>query len=310
MLVHGDDVGDEDDEGVRRRGCGRFGGLDVMYNNAGGATPLDGKVTEVPASEFWRTMKVDLFGTFLGCQFRDPAYGGARRRIDHQHNLDPGADRHRGCNAYSAAKGGSQCAHQSAVDAVAHGEHSRERHRPRRGRHRTCSGDARPGDQSDCQEIADGRDGTPRHRLHGPLPRLRQGRSGSRAPSCRRKAAPARTEPAACFDNHGTDDGGSWPHHPKTRPRPSTSWRASPRRGTRSSAVCCNGTGSASGSEERTHGGAASARRRSISTASATACARVCAVSTATFCRTSGSSIRPVRSRFGCSCWNGTCGTA
>ena len=30
-----------------------FGGLDVLYNNAGGATPGDGKVTEIAIEEFW-----------------------------------------------------------------------------------------------------------------------------------------------------------------------------------------------------------------------------------------------------------------
>jgi len=55
-----------------------FGGLDVVYNNAGGATAKDGKVTEIPLDEFWRTIGVDLFGTFLACRFAIPhlAAGG------------------------------------------------------------------------------------------------------------------------------------------------------------------------------------------------------------------------------------------
>ncbi|MGH6684563.1 MAG: SDR family NAD(P)-dependent oxidoreductase [Pseudolabrys sp.] len=43
----------------------RFGRLDILHNNAGGSTPQDGPVTDVPEDEFWRTMKLDVFGTFL-----------------------------------------------------------------------------------------------------------------------------------------------------------------------------------------------------------------------------------------------------
>jgi NAD(P)-dependent dehydrogenase (short-subunit alcohol dehydrogenase family) len=49
-----------------------YGRLDVMYNNAGGATARDGNVTDIPLDEFWRTISVDLFGTFLGCRFAIP----------------------------------------------------------------------------------------------------------------------------------------------------------------------------------------------------------------------------------------------
>ena len=43
----------------------RFGKLDVLHNNAGGATPADGPVTEAPEEEFWRAIRLDVFGTFL-----------------------------------------------------------------------------------------------------------------------------------------------------------------------------------------------------------------------------------------------------
>ena len=60
----------------------RFGGLDVLYNNAGGATPADGPVTEASVEEFWRAIGLDLFGTFLVCKYGLPhliAAGGADR---------------------------------------------------------------------------------------------------------------------------------------------------------------------------------------------------------------------------------------
>ena len=48
------------------------GGLDILYNNAGGATAADGRVTDMDLDEFWRTIGVDLFGTFLGCRLAIP----------------------------------------------------------------------------------------------------------------------------------------------------------------------------------------------------------------------------------------------
>src|SRR3546814_15354223 len=58
----------------------RHGRLDILYNNAGGATGRDGKVTEMPRAEFWRTMQVDLFGTFHGCPLPIPHTKSAEHR--------------------------------------------------------------------------------------------------------------------------------------------------------------------------------------------------------------------------------------
>lgn len=50
------------------RTVAEFGGIDVLYNNVGGSTLNDGPVTTVSNHEFWLKMKVDLFGTWLGCR--------------------------------------------------------------------------------------------------------------------------------------------------------------------------------------------------------------------------------------------------
>src|SRR3984893_5729057 len=52
---------------------GHYGGLHILHNNAGGSTPVDSTVVEVPIEEFWRAIRLDLFGTFLGCRFGIPA---------------------------------------------------------------------------------------------------------------------------------------------------------------------------------------------------------------------------------------------
>ncbi len=50
-----------------------FGRIDVLYNNAGGSRPIDSTVVDAPLDEFWRVIKVDLYGTFLVCRFGIPA---------------------------------------------------------------------------------------------------------------------------------------------------------------------------------------------------------------------------------------------
>ncbi len=51
----------------------KFGALHVLHNNAGGSTPQDGTVVDAPLEEFWRVIKLDLFGTVLGCRHGIPA---------------------------------------------------------------------------------------------------------------------------------------------------------------------------------------------------------------------------------------------
>lgn len=86
--------------------CREFGGLNVIYNNAGGSISQDGEITEVSHETFWHSIQVDLFGTWLCCQYGIPELiksgGGAIVNTTSINALfgNPGRD------AYSAAKGG------------------------------------------------------------------------------------------------------------------------------------------------------------------------------------------------------------
>jgi NAD(P)-dependent dehydrogenase (short-subunit alcohol dehydrogenase family) len=100
----------------------RYGGLHVLYNNAGGATPKDGKVTEIDLDEFWRTIGVDLFGTFLGCRYAIPIMikggGGSIINTTSIRALIGTA----GADAYTSAKGGVRALTRSlALQWAAHG---------------------------------------------------------------------------------------------------------------------------------------------------------------------------------------------
>lgn len=84
----------------------RFGKLDVLHNNAGGSTPQDGPVTEASEEEFWRVLKLDLYGTFLCSKVAIPeiAKAGGGAVINMASNLALMAVPGRAC--YGAAKGG------------------------------------------------------------------------------------------------------------------------------------------------------------------------------------------------------------
>jgi NAD(P)-dependent dehydrogenase (short-subunit alcohol dehydrogenase family) len=101
------DVGEPDQ--VREaiaRAVAHFGGLNVLVNIAGGSTAADGPVTEAPEAEFWRAIRLDLFGTFMCCKVAIPEIarmgGGSVINMASVVSLRaiPGRD------CYTAAKGG------------------------------------------------------------------------------------------------------------------------------------------------------------------------------------------------------------
>lgn len=82
-----------------------FGRIDILYNNVGGSTAADGPVTTAPFEEFWRKMRVDVFGTWLGCHYAIPhmiaSGGGSIINASSMYALSGNPNR----DAYTAAKG-------------------------------------------------------------------------------------------------------------------------------------------------------------------------------------------------------------
>lgn len=83
-----------------------FGGIDVLYNNAGGATPRDGSLLDMPLDEFDHAIGLNLFGPFVGCRFAIPHMerrgGGSIINTASIRAMIGTA----GADGYSAAKGG------------------------------------------------------------------------------------------------------------------------------------------------------------------------------------------------------------
>ena len=97
----------------------KFGRLDVLHNNAGGSTIQDDTAVDAPLDEFWRAIKLDLYGTFLGCRFGIPELikAGGGSVINMSSNVAlmgvPGRD------CYTAAKGGIAAITRSLAVAYA-----------------------------------------------------------------------------------------------------------------------------------------------------------------------------------------------
>ncbi|MDF0545113.1 SDR family oxidoreductase [Sphingobium sp. H39-3-25] len=82
-----------------------YGKIDVLHNNVGGSTLNDGPITQVSNDEFWLKMRVDVFGTWLGCRLVIPHMienGGGSIVNMTSVNAIIGV---KGRNAYAAAKG-------------------------------------------------------------------------------------------------------------------------------------------------------------------------------------------------------------
>ena len=103
----GGDVGDENQvDSMVRAALTRFGRIDILFNSAGGGSARDGPVTELDLDEFWRTIRVDLFGTLLMCRRVIPemvASGGGSIINLSSLRAIIGTN---GADAYTAAKGG------------------------------------------------------------------------------------------------------------------------------------------------------------------------------------------------------------
>src|SRR5260370_18599210 len=68
------DVSDADDAAAMVDATVRhYGGLHVLYNNAGIFPPDDAGVTDTPEATWDRVMDVNLKGVWLGCRFGVPA---------------------------------------------------------------------------------------------------------------------------------------------------------------------------------------------------------------------------------------------
>ncbi|MEQ8355962.1 MAG: SDR family oxidoreductase [Kiloniellaceae bacterium] len=106
LFFHTDITEPEEVEAAIDETAATFGGLDILYNNAGGASARDGSFLDIPLEEFWRTVSVDLYGTFLASRIAVPymedSGGGAVVNTTSIRAMKGT----RGADAYTAAKGG------------------------------------------------------------------------------------------------------------------------------------------------------------------------------------------------------------
>lgn len=106
IAASGDVSSEADVDAMVQAALSSFGRVDVLLNSAGGGSTKDGPVTELDLDEFWRTIRVDLYGTLLCCRRVIPemvASGGGS--IINISSLRAVIGTH-GADAYTASKGG------------------------------------------------------------------------------------------------------------------------------------------------------------------------------------------------------------
>jgi NAD(P)-dependent dehydrogenase (short-subunit alcohol dehydrogenase family) len=83
-----------------------YGGLDILYNNAGGSLPEDSNVAQLSEEVWHKTLNANLFGTYLCCKYGIPEIvrrgGGSVINTSSCVALSGTV----GLDAYTAAKGG------------------------------------------------------------------------------------------------------------------------------------------------------------------------------------------------------------
>lgn len=106
LFCHADVTEEQSVASAVRSVVTHYGGIDVLYNNAGGSSPRDGSVVTASIEEFWRVIKVDLFGTWLGCRYAIPEIikRGGGTVVNTVSNVALMGMRN--MSAYTAAKGG------------------------------------------------------------------------------------------------------------------------------------------------------------------------------------------------------------
>jgi NAD(P)-dependent dehydrogenase (short-subunit alcohol dehydrogenase family) len=72
LYVHADVTSAEDVRRVYREAAGRFGGLDVLFNNAGISPPDDDSILETDLDAWQRVQDVNLKSVFLCCKYGIP----------------------------------------------------------------------------------------------------------------------------------------------------------------------------------------------------------------------------------------------
>lgn len=138
LFIHTDVTEPESVENAVKQTLETYGRFDILYNNAGGSTVRDARVTDAPIDEFWAKMKLDLFGTWLCCHhgmqaMLDAGNGGS---VINSTSIFAMIGTH-GKDAYTAAKGAvsaltrsmavEYAKHRIRVNAVAPGATATER---------------------------------------------------------------------------------------------------------------------------------------------------------------------------------------